>query len=392
MPIKRLNYFDHQFLIEADFTAQQNYHLNMRRHLNRVLHTFGIAEGLEVSKTANKAVTVKPGTAIDRDGREMLLEAARVIDLSDAVQFPASSTIFVIATYRETLSDQSTATGAEGHTRVTEEAIITAVRTPPASDGSVVRLATFKLDELGNVQGNINDSLDGGVRQRVGVRGIEQGLVSIDGVTSAGGNIDLIPTDSITITPDDANNRIRIGEGHSALKGNPHGLTMEHLGAIGAMTAADYDLRRRFLSAVSFNQENKDGFIPPPVNCGFSPKAIFVIGNWTAALSLRTYSGGISAFAFPDLANDGKLSQRCISFAMTKANAADVVPRSVASLNIANVHLLDQSVAPNQGEFLNVSISGLTNTGLTLLFNRAPIGTNAGLEKFQISLQLMIMG
>jgi len=389
MATKRLNYFDHQFLVEADFTAQQNYHLNMRRHLNRVLHTFGIAEGLEVSKTTNKVVTVRPGTAIDRDGREMLLETNRVIDLSDAVQFPPGATVTIIATYRDTPSDPSTATGAVGNTRITEEAVITAVRTTPATDGSVIRLAAFTLDAAGNIPGTINDLLDGGVRQRVGTRGIEQGLLSIDGVSNPGGNIDLIASDAISIFPEDANNRIRIGENHSTRTDNPHGTTAAQ---VGAMAAADYDLRRRFLSAVSFTQDNPNGFVPPPVNCGFPPKAIFVIGNWTASLSLRTYSGGISAFAFPDLANLGQLSQRCISFAMTKANAADLVPRSVASLNIANVHLIDQSIAPNQGEFLNVSISALTNTGLTLLFNRTPIGTNTSLEKFQISLHLMIMG
>ncbi len=389
MPIKRLNYFDHQFLVEADFTAQQNYHLNMRRHLNRVLHTFGIAEGLEVSKTANKAVTVKPGTAIDRDGREMLQEAAKVIDLGDAVQFPPGATVSIIATYRETPSDPSTATGAVGNTRITEEAIVTAIRTTPPTDGSVVRLATFTLDAAGNVPGNINDSLDGGVRQRVSVRGNEQGLISIDGVSNPGGNIDLIPTDAITITPEDGANRIRIGENHSANRQNPHGTTAEQ---IGAMAIADYDLRRRFSATVSFTQENKDGFSPPPITIGFQPKVIIVTGNCTASLSQRAYSGAINGIAFLDIASNGGLLQRSFGFGMTKFGATDWVGRCIVTSNIANAVLIDQSITPAQSEFLNVGISSLTNTGLTLLFNRSLVGTTSSIEKFQIVLHLLCMG
>ena len=45
MAIKRLRYFDNQFLVEADFTDEQKYHLEMRRRLNRALHSFGIAAG-----------------------------------------------------------------------------------------------------------------------------------------------------------------------------------------------------------------------------------------------------------------------------------------------------------------------------------------------------------
>ena len=82
MAIKRLHYFDHQFLVQADFTDEQTYHLDMRRRLNRLLHTFGIAEGLEVVKSANKTVTVRPGVALDRLGQEMIVEANQVVDLT----------------------------------------------------------------------------------------------------------------------------------------------------------------------------------------------------------------------------------------------------------------------------------------------------------------------
>src|ERR1044072_640003 len=388
MPIKRLNYFNHQFLVEADFTAQQNYHLNMRRHLNRVLHTFGIAEGLEVSKTANKVVTVKPGTAIDRDGREMLQEAAKVIDLSDTTQFPAGSTIFVIATYRETLSDQTTAaTAADGHPRITEEPVSTAVRTPPATDGSVVRLATFTLDAAGNVPGNINDSLDGGVRQRVGVRGIEQGLVSIEGVSNPGGNIDLFPTDSIIVAPDDAGNRVRIGETHSGRSDNPHGTTAAQ---IGAMLAADFDLRRRSLATIVFTGENKDG-AALSIPLAFQFKVAIVVGTCTASLTGRAYSGGIGGFAFFD--TSGQLIQRSFGFGITKISNTDWLFRSLAGLDLFTANIQDQGSTPPQGETFHVGITSSSATGLVATFNRTVAApTFSAIEKFNISLQLLCMG
>ena len=104
MAIKRLHYFDHQFLVQKDFTDEQNYHLEMRRRLNRRLYTFGIAEGLEVVKRDNKSVTVRPGMAIDGLGQEMIVEADQVVDLS---QFSANTIVFITIAYQERESDPS---------------------------------------------------------------------------------------------------------------------------------------------------------------------------------------------------------------------------------------------------------------------------------------------
>jgi len=231
MTIKRLHYFDHQFLVEADFTDEQKYHLDMRRRLNRLLHTFGIAEGLAVAKSANKTVTVRPGMAIDRLGREMIVEADQVVDLSNAAQFPGSATVFITITYQEQETDPTTATGVSGNTRYTEQPTIQAVTTAPPTDGTVVQLARFTLDASANVPGNINDLFDGGARRTIGPRG-EQGLASVDGVSNPGGNVDLVSANALTITPDDANNRITIGETHSARTDNPHATTAAQVGAL----------------------------------------------------------------------------------------------------------------------------------------------------------------
>ena len=68
--IKRLHYFNHQFLVEADFTDEQTYHLEMRRRLNAALHGFGAGDGLAVTRSGDKEVTVTAGIAVDREGRE----------------------------------------------------------------------------------------------------------------------------------------------------------------------------------------------------------------------------------------------------------------------------------------------------------------------------------
>jgi hypothetical protein len=162
--IKRLHYFDHQLLVEKDFTDEQTYHLDMRRRHNRTLHEFGAANGLNVRKTGEKKVTVEPGTAIDGIGREIILDAEFVVDLSASTKYPKNAEVHVVIAYDEEPSDQVSFAGAEGATRITEKWTIDAVTTPPATDGSVIRLATFKLDGNANVPGNVGDLLIEGRR------------------------------------------------------------------------------------------------------------------------------------------------------------------------------------------------------------------------------------
>lgn len=57
-------------------------------------------------------------------------------------------------------------------------------------------------------------------------------LVSVDGVSNPGGNVDLSPQNAIIITPDDTGNLITIGETHSARKDNPHEVTATQTGAL----------------------------------------------------------------------------------------------------------------------------------------------------------------
>lgn len=242
MTVKRMHYFDQQFLVEKDFTDEQSYHRDMRLRHARVLHAPGVAEGLVVKRSGNKQVTVSAGTAVDRKGQELVLEADATVDVTLA------GTLFVTLTFGFEETDPSASAGAPGNTRITEQPIL-AIELKPSSDDSVILGGFATTAPDGFVPGNNGDVLDGGVRQIATARiapgavaraqldpnlsaKIDAALVSVDGVKSPGGNIDLVPGGTVVITPDVVNKRIMIGEAHSSIVGNPHGTTAAMLNAI----------------------------------------------------------------------------------------------------------------------------------------------------------------
>jgi hypothetical protein len=423
MPIKRLNYFDHQFLVEADFTDQQQYHLDTHRRLARLLSTAGIGEGLEVFKSGQKAVTVRPGAAVDRDGRTMIVEANREIPLT---QFAPNATVFITLAYQEQQTDPSTATGAPGMTRVTEQPISQAVIVAPPTDGTVIRLARFVLDNNGNVPGNPDAILDGGVRVLVGPKG-ERGLASIEGVTSPGGNVDLVPgpgisitanqtarnitigasglgsvdgvsspggnvdligAQAVTVTPDVPNRRITIGETHSTLTGNPHGLQAAD---IGAFLASEYDLRRRTVVSVAFSHS------PPGAPLGqvtsrtvalpFQARLASIVGSCNVTMGTRISTGVITAFA--DFVNGPSFIHSSVGIGRSAAEAFI----DVRSGPFFVCDILFFSVPDQQGELLQVQLSNVSATGFTVTLTRLVVfGIPNPLARFSLSFTMLCMG
>src|SRR5512143_736838 len=80
--IKRANYFTSQFLEEEDFNDEQAYHLSSRRRHNRVLHTSGVVDGLDVTLVSGTQIQVGAGAAIDKDGREIVLADPQIYTLA----------------------------------------------------------------------------------------------------------------------------------------------------------------------------------------------------------------------------------------------------------------------------------------------------------------------
>ena len=74
-PIERLQYFNGERLEAEDLTVEQEYHIRVRRWLNKSLYSAGIADGLEVApdKGNLQRVIVSPGLALNADGCEIIL-------------------------------------------------------------------------------------------------------------------------------------------------------------------------------------------------------------------------------------------------------------------------------------------------------------------------------
>ena len=88
-------------------------------------------------------------------------------------------------------------------------------------------------------------------------------LVSVDGLSNPGGDIDLVQDGAITITSDNTNNQITIGETHSSRTNNPHQVTAQQVGAIASINdvssaGGDIDLiPRNAITIEPDNQQNQ---------------------------------------------------------------------------------------------------------------------------------------
>ena len=71
--IARVHYFERQFLRTQDFTAEQEYHLAMRRRHMIAHHIWGIVAGLTLTVDPDSSLWIEPGMAIDGYGRELIL-------------------------------------------------------------------------------------------------------------------------------------------------------------------------------------------------------------------------------------------------------------------------------------------------------------------------------
>ena len=173
MSIKRLKYFNHQFLREQDFAAEQAYHVAMRRLHNRSLHGWGVVEGLEVRKKSDREISIEPGIAVDGQGREIVLSNAVVRDLSS---FDHDSQTYITIGYDETSEDgdRYASGGIDDYTRVTESVEISERRHEPAKDGAAVTLARVHLNEAGHVH-----RIDTEFRTSIGARNPAAGWVRL---------------------------------------------------------------------------------------------------------------------------------------------------------------------------------------------------------------------
>lgn len=163
--IKRLHYFDHQFLRERDFSDEQKYHMTMRRLHNERLHTWGIAEGLQLTCPVGGAqAKVRPGVAIDGAGNEIVLAVeTETPDLEGLGYNP----VWITIRYGEEETDRDESTGATGNTRVLERPEIEVSKDPPGDASVSLILGRVELDNEGKLTGKVDE----GLRRPAGVMG-----------------------------------------------------------------------------------------------------------------------------------------------------------------------------------------------------------------------------
>jgi hypothetical protein len=135
--VKRVQYFDHQFLRVDEFTDEQDYHRRLRQVHNATLHTPGISSGLEVTVVQGAShVRVSPGTAVDANGRDIVLHEEFQLELGG---LPANQAAFVVISWQERSTDP--ATDGSGHdTRWSEAPKVEGMTSDPA-DGLHLVLA-----------------------------------------------------------------------------------------------------------------------------------------------------------------------------------------------------------------------------------------------------------
>jgi len=183
-PLDRLNYFNGQRLEASDLKTEQEYHIRVRRWLNKSLYSPGIARGLEVRKVEDEpAVMVSPGLALDAQGREIILwEEQKVQISSEARRRPGNSEaevegLYLTIRYSEEVTavekDGCEAVGGTtrgdhpawgGPTRVRARAIFEQRDfLPPESSGEVMLALVELTDDCSEVH-----QIDVGVRRYVG--------------------------------------------------------------------------------------------------------------------------------------------------------------------------------------------------------------------------------
>jgi hypothetical protein len=131
-------------LAAEDFETEQKYHIEMRRLHNRLLHGFGIVEGLRVSADDNdeSSVVVSPGFAVDGLGREIVVDEPVRIVVGACGKEPC----FVTLQYAETATDPvPTVNGGSEFSRVTEGFSIGTASEDPCQFGTTQALGIARL-------------------------------------------------------------------------------------------------------------------------------------------------------------------------------------------------------------------------------------------------------
>jgi hypothetical protein len=141
---QRPNYYRHQLLLEDDFLAEQNYHVDARRHHNLNLYGWGVVHGLTVSRDGDTSLIINPGVAIDPSGHEIFVKRAQHISVAE---FGPNELLQVGLSYEEDTGTRGNAGGPPKQRQFC--AVISISKILGASTGLI--LARVQLDGQGKL-------------------------------------------------------------------------------------------------------------------------------------------------------------------------------------------------------------------------------------------------
>ena len=147
-PRERPRYFTGQMLTPEDLDQEQEYFRERARRHNRLLHGWGVVDGLGVEQGPGKnRLTIGPGYALDPHGDEIVVERPVTVDLSARLR---GKRLHVAVRYDERPSRPVPTPTGEEHTRVCETFAVEIVARVPTKS-RLVFLAELELGPAGRI-------------------------------------------------------------------------------------------------------------------------------------------------------------------------------------------------------------------------------------------------
>jgi hypothetical protein len=148
--IKRVRYFNGEFLVADDFNAEQDYHRQMRYRHNKNFHKLGIVTGLDVTFDPgdDTFVTISPGLAVDKNGQEIILQGSGIVDFNTP-DYAGNGSYYITISWKEAKIDPDENGNAKRYDET--PVIATSIDAPldPETDLILARV-TLKVDKTIN--------------------------------------------------------------------------------------------------------------------------------------------------------------------------------------------------------------------------------------------------
>jgi hypothetical protein len=169
--VDRPIYYAGKVLTADDLRLEQDYRRDREWAHNR-LHGWGVVSGLSVEATrpGSSRVVVRPGSALDGYGREIVLTAATLVDVSSLIASRRPGCVYVTIEYGEEGIDSVPALGVDEEDgpmpgRIREVPTVTVVG---RRDDQGPSLVLAKIELLPGAKSITARRIDNSVRRRVG--------------------------------------------------------------------------------------------------------------------------------------------------------------------------------------------------------------------------------